>query len=148
MQTVEQGGSTTSKKKHPNHQSATARTEVTGDVRIPVREEELIVGTQVREEGRVHVHKDVVAEQQTVTVPLQQERVTVERVPLSGGVSAADAFTEQDLEVPVMGEQAVVGKQVRGVEEVRIRKDVVGQQEQVSGTVRKERVVVDDATTS
>ena len=147
-----------SKKKHPNHQSATTRTggkgavisgttasTATGDVRIPVREEELVVGTQVQEEGRVHVHKDVVAEQQTVTVPLQQERVTVERVPLSGNASTADAFTEQDIEVPVMGEQAVVGKQVKGVEEVRIHKDVVGQQEQVSGTVRKERVVVDDA---
>src|SRR5439155_21708884 len=96
--------------------------------------------------GRVHLHKDVVAEQQTVNVPLQQERVTVERVPVSGQVDATtvrDAFTEQDLDVPVMGEEAVVGKQVRAVEEVRLRKDAGTETEQVSDTVRKERVTVD-----
>ena len=138
-----------SHKKHKDHEQAiagtAAATSTDAELRIPVREEELVVGTHQQEEGRVHVRKDVVAEQQTVSVPLRQERVTVERVPLSGDASVTtDAFTEQDIEVPVMGEEAIVGKQVRGVEEVRIRKDVVNQQQQVSDTVRKERVVVDD----
>ncbi len=114
-----------------------------GEIRVPVRAEELVVGTQVEEEGRVHVHKDVVTEQRTVQVPLRQEQVTVERVAMSGEAPAGDdVFVERDIDIPVMGEQAVVGKRVAGVEEVIIRKDVVTEQERVTDSVRKERVTV------
>jgi uncharacterized protein (TIGR02271 family) len=119
-----------------------------GDIRIPVREEELAAGKRQAEQGTVRVHKDVVEEEQAVNVPLRQERVTVERVPYTGDDIDQDAlgknaFVEDDIDVPVMGEEAVVGKRVRGVEEVRIHKDVVTDQERVSDTVRKERVTVD-----
>lgn len=125
----------------------TARTDVetgTGDIRIPVREEELVVGKRSEEEGRVHIHKDVVSEQQSVDVSLQQERVTVERVAFTGDpATVTDAFVERDIEVPLMGEEVVVGKQVKGVEEVVIRKDMTTEQQRVTDTVRKERVIVD-----
>jgi uncharacterized protein (TIGR02271 family) len=42
-----------------------------------------------------------------------------------------------------MGEDAVVQKRPVVKEEVRLRKDIVTEQEQVSDTVRKERVTVD-----
>lgn len=42
-----------------------------------------------------------------------------------------------------MGEEAVVGKQVRATEEVRLHKDTVAAQQQVSETARKERVTVE-----
>lgn len=117
------------------------------DVRVPVVEEELVAGKRADELGRVHLHKDVVEEQQTVPVTLQREEVTVERVPVQGkaDVSTADAFTEKDIDVPVMGEEAVVEKQPRVTEEVRLRKNAMTEQQQVSDTVRKERVVVDGA---
>jgi uncharacterized protein (TIGR02271 family) len=122
----------------------------TGDaanVRIPVREEELVAGKRAQEAGAVHVHKDVIVEQQTVSVPLRQERVTVERVPLDNAAATdADAFQERDIDVPVMGEEAVVGKTIRGVEEVVINKDVFTEDRSVTDTVRKERVTVDDST--
>jgi len=123
-------------------------TDATGDVRVPVREEELVVGKQATEGGRVHIHKDVVTEEATANVPLRQERVTVERVPASGEVQAGDdTFVERDIDVPVMGEEAVVGKRVSGVEEVVIRKDMVTKNEQVGDTVRKQRVTVDGVDT-
>jgi uncharacterized protein (TIGR02271 family) len=119
------------------------------DIQVPVREEELVTGTRVEEEGRVRIHKEVVEEQETVTVPVRRERVVVERVPATGEIDAnavdATAFKEDDIEIPVMREEAVVGKRVQGVENVRIHKDVVTDNEQVSDTVRKERVVVDGA---
>ncbi len=119
------------------------------EIAVPVREEELVVGTRAQEEGRVHLHKEVVAEQQTVNVPLEQERVTVERVPVAGqaDVDTADAFQERDIDVPVRGEEAVVGKQARAVEEVRLHKDTVTEQQQVTDTVRKERVIVEGTDT-
>ncbi|HZS91201.1 MAG TPA: YsnF/AvaK domain-containing protein [Chloroflexota bacterium] len=78
----------------------------TDDVRVPAREEELVVGKEQRELGRVHLHKDVVEEQQTLTAPVTREEVRVERTPVQGAATEAgpDAFTEQDIEVPVMGE--------------------------------------------
>jgi uncharacterized protein (TIGR02271 family) len=114
------------------------------DIRVPVREEELVVGKQQQEAGRVHIHKDVEEVPETADVTLRRETVTVERVPYSGEPTTdAELFQERDIDVPVMGEEAVAAKRVQGVEEVRVHKDVVEEQEQVSDTVRKERVTVD-----
>ena len=130
---------------------ATAQTMTDDTINVPVFEEELVVGKQQEEMGRVHLHKDVVSEQQTVSVNLRHEEVTVERVPFTGRTSQADlqnAFQDQVIEVPVMGEEAVVGKTMHQTEEVRLHKDATQVQEQVSGTVRKEHVTVDETDTS
>ncbi len=127
-------------------QAATSRTTDTNDVRVPVYEEELVAGKREEEIGSVHLHKEVTTEQESIPVTLERERVTVERVPVNQAVdltSAQGAFQQADIEVPVMGEEAVVGKTAREVEEVRLRKQDVTEQQQVSDTVRKERVVVD-----
>jgi uncharacterized protein (TIGR02271 family) len=128
-------------------QSAQApRTTDTGDVRVPVYEEELVAGKREEELGRVRVHKEVETEQESIPVTLRREEITVERVPVNQDIDAGatrDAFQGADIEVPVMGEEAVAGKQVREVEELRLRKQEVTEQEQVSGTVRREQVVVD-----
>lgn len=113
---------------------------------VPVYEEELIVGKQREQIGDVHLHKDVVTEQQSVPVTLHHEQVTVERVPFTGQVSQDTldhAFQNASVEVPVMGEEAVVGKESHVVEEVRLHKNAVTEQQQVTDTVRKEHVVVD-----
>ncbi len=124
-----------------------ARTDATDqDISVPVYEEELTVGKRQEQIGDVHLRKDVVQEQQTVSVPLQHEEVTVERVPVSGQADAAtvrDAFQGGDIEIPVMGEEAVVGKKVVETEEVRLHKQAVTQDQTVSDTVRRENVTVD-----
>ena len=122
------------------------RTTDTGDVRVPVYEEELVAGKREEELGRVRVHKEVETEQESIPVTLRREEITVERVPVNQDIDAGatrDAFQGADIEVLVMGEEAVAGKQVREAEEVRLRKQEVTEQEQVSGTVRREQVVVD-----
>jgi len=139
MQTVQQPVQTV-------QQPARAQATDTNDIRVPVYEEELVVGKRQEEEGRVHLHKEVTSEQETVPVTLRREEVTVERVPFTGTVdpnAARTAFQGQDIDVPVMGEEAVVSKQAHEVEEVRLRKQEVSEQQQVSDTVRRERVVVD-----
>jgi len=128
---------------------ATVRTD--DMINVPVFEEELVVGRQREEMGRVHLHKDVVTEQQSIPVTLRHEEVTVERVAVTGQATQADltnAFQDQDVEVSVMGEEAVVGKRLHEVEEVRLHKNVTQEQEQVTDTVRKERVVVDGVDTT
>lgn len=122
----------------------------TEDVAVPVYEEQLVAGKRQGQIGDVRVHKDVTEEQQTVPVNLRREEVTVERVPVQGGTvdpnAAQDAFQSADIDVPVMGEEAIVGKQAREVEEVRLRKQTIEDQQQVTDTVRKENVIVDSDT--
>jgi uncharacterized protein (TIGR02271 family) len=128
-------------------QTAQANVTDTEDIRVPVMEEELVVGKQEQEIGRVHLHKDVVAEQETITEPVTREQVYVERVPVQGNATdvGVDAFTEKDIDVPVMGEELVAGKRAVVTEEVRLHKQDITEQEQVTDTVRKERVIVEGA---
>ena len=130
----------------PRQSQPTAQT---GDnINVPVYEEELVAGTRQAQIGDIHLHKDVVEEQATANVSLSQEQVTVERVPFTGQTNETDlknAFQDQDIEVPVMGEKAVVDKQSHVVEEVRLHKQDITEQQQVSDTVRKERVSVEGA---
>jgi len=115
------------------------------DIRVPVMEEELVAGKREEELGRVHVHKDVVQEQQTISAPVTHEEVVVERVAVNSDATAvgADAFVDKDIEVPVMGEELVTGKRAVVTEEVRLHKQAVTEDQQVTDTVRKERVTVD-----
>jgi len=118
------------------------------DIRGPVMEEELLVSKTRQEEGRVRLHKEVVEERQTLTVPVSREEAHIERVAVSGNVPAdANAFTERDISVPLMGEEAVTAKRAHVVEEVRLRKDQVTETEQVTDSVRKERVVIEGTDT-
>jgi uncharacterized protein (TIGR02271 family) len=113
-----------------------------GDVAVPVREEELIAKKQQTDAGSVHIHKDVVEEQQTFNVPVTHEEVTVERVPVQGNAAdlGQDAFSERDIDVPVMGEEVTTETRGRVAEELHVHKQAVTEQQQVSGTVRKEHV--------
>lgn len=116
-----------------------------GDVAVPVREEELIARKQQQEAGRVHINKDVVEEQQTLNVPVTREEVRVEHVPVQGqsGDIGPDAFQERDIDVPVMGEQVTAEKRAKVNEEIHLHKRAVTENQQVSDTVRKERVNVE-----
>ena len=112
-------------------------------------EEELRVGTQRREAGRVRLKKYVTTEQETVTVPVQREEVRVEREPITDAnvdrATAGPDITESEHEVTLMEEQPVVQKEVVPKERVRLDKDAVTEQETVSEELRKEQVDVEGA---
>jgi len=119
--------------------------ETSNDVRVPVFEEELLVRKRDEELGRVRIHKEVLTEQQTVSAPITHEEVYVQRVPVQGRYAgvATDAFTESDIVITVMGEELVVGKHAMVTEEVRVHKGVTAEQQDITDTVRHERVYVD-----
>jgi uncharacterized protein (TIGR02271 family) len=116
------------------------------EIRIPVMEEELTATVRAQEAGAVRIQKDVVAEERTLEVPVTEERVRVERRVVDRPVSAADAdaFEETVIDVPLRSETVDVQKQARVAEEVVVSKEAVERTQQVSGTVRKEEVFVDD----
>jgi stress response protein YsnF len=59
-----------------------------------------------------------------------------------------DLFRERTIEMEERGEEAVVSKEARVVEEVVVRKDANQRTETVSDTVRKTEVEVDDDRSS
>ena len=113
---------------------------------VPVREEELRARKQREQQGEVHIHKDVVEEQQALNVPVTHEEVRVERTPVDRRADVpADQWQDKDIDVPVMGEQVDVRKRARVADELHVHKQPVTEEKQVTDTVRKERVNVDGA---
>jgi uncharacterized protein (TIGR02271 family) len=115
---------------------------------IPVAEEELHVGKREVNRGRVRLHSRVIEKPVQEQVTLREERVAVERRPVSGttqaGTLAGDPFQERTIEVEERREEAVVSKEARVVEEVVVRKEAGQRTETISDTVRKTEVDVED----
>jgi uncharacterized protein (TIGR02271 family) len=113
-------------------------------------EEELSVGTSRREAGRARLRKYIVSEQQSTTVPVQREEVRIEREPITDAnvdsALAGPELSEEEHEVVLHEEQATVDKRVVPKERVRVDKDTVTEQEQVSSEVRKEQIEVEGDT--
>jgi uncharacterized protein (TIGR02271 family) len=111
-------------------------------------EEELRVGTAQREAGRVRLRKYVVEDEVTQTVPVRREEVRLEREPITeANVEAATdgpAISEEEHEVVLHEEEPVVEKRAVPKERVRLDKDVRSEQRELSDTVRKEQIEVDD----
>ena len=91
-------------------------------------EEELAIGKSQRETGRARLKKYVVTEEVTESVPLKREEVRVEREPITDSnvdqaTSGGDITDE---------EQVVIEKRVVPKERVRLSKDEVVEEQQVS----------------
>ena len=110
-------------------------------------EERLDVGTTSEEAGRVRLRKYVTTEQETVTVPVKKERAVLETEPITdanrGDATAGPAISEEEHEVVLKEERAVVGKTAEPVERVRLGKETVTDEETVSEEVRKEHIEAD-----
>jgi uncharacterized protein (TIGR02271 family) len=111
-------------------------------------EEELRVGTEQAETGRVRLRKHVVTENVQQTVPVRREEVRVEREPITdanrGAAESGPDISDEEHEVVLREERPVVSKETVAKERVRMDKDVETEQREVGGEVRKEQITVDD----
>lgn len=133
-----------------------SRTE--GDYAMTRSEEQLRVGTEIRETERVRIVKRVVTEDVTMTVQIRREELVVERVPVRDGKPFYDdgegsftgaererlysavetAFNGDTTEVVLYEEKPRVEMDVVPIERVRVRREVRTHDETVGGEVRKE----------
>ncbi|MBE9061701.1 DUF2382 domain-containing protein [cf. Phormidesmis sp. LEGE 11477] len=118
------------------------------DTNHPIRlyEERLVADKNVVKTGDVVVGKRVESETARVSVPVEKERIVVERTTPTTSVAATTAhdFTEGEVaRVEVFEEQADIRKEAVVSEEVTIRKE--REQEVVSeeATIRREELDVD-----
>ncbi len=141
----EQTGTTTGDYQTTDTTTRDYDTSGTGERGMKLSEEQLQVGKRQVESGRVRLRKVVRTEHQEVPVELRRENVQVERTSATGANVPDDAFQEQEINVPVMREEAVVDKQARVTGEVRLNKTTETETQTVDGEVRSEDVeVVDD----
>ena len=110
-------------------------------------EEELRVGTRRKEAGRARLRKYVVTENVTKTVPVSHEEVTIEREPITdanrGDALDGPAISEEEHEVVLHADEVVVDKDVVAKERVRLGKETVTEDQQVTEQVRKEQIETD-----
>ncbi|MEJ5868607.1 PRC and DUF2382 domain-containing protein [Pseudokineococcus sp. 5B2Z-1] len=114
-------------------------------------EERVAFGTQERESGRARLRKHVVTDRVTEDVPVSREEAVVEREPITdanrGDALAGGDLTEEEHEVTLHEERAVVDKETVPVERVRLGTETVADTETVSADRRHEEIEVDgDAT--
>ena len=106
---------------------------------IPLAAEELVAEKQPIVLGKVRVHKGVETVQQDLTVPVYHEEAIVEHIPVDQ-YDANAPTGPNDLIIPVTEEQIVVEKRTVVKEYIRIRTNVVTQEQHISDTVRREFV--------
>lgn len=107
--------------------------------------ERLHVETQRVPRSRVRLRKVVVTEQRTLTVPVRREEYRLIREAITDAepvVGGAIGAAEQ--EVVLYEERVVVTTEVVPVERVRLVKEEVVDTRQVTGTVRLERIELED----
>jgi uncharacterized protein (TIGR02271 family) len=134
-----------------NREQGTVGRDVSGpttDDAMTRSEEELRVGTTEREAGRVRLRKYVVEDEVTQTVPVRREEVRVEREPITDAnvddATDGPAISEEEHEVVLHEEEPVMEKRAVPKERVRLDTETHTDEREVSDTVRKEHIDVDD----
>lgn len=121
-----------------------------GEIAVPVIEEQISVSKREVETGGVRVETNVVETPVQEQVTLREEEVHVSRRPVNQAVdpSAIDQLQTGTIEVRETGEQAVVSKEARVVEEVVIDKEATQRTETIQDTVRRTDVDVQEISGS
>jgi uncharacterized protein (TIGR02271 family) len=140
-------------KQHALNFEGAGRTDGTGfragsEAILPVIAEELRVGKREVEAGGVRVTSTVQEVPVQEQVQLREEKVDVERRAVNRPIAPGDAaFKEQAFEVRAKAEEAVVAKEARVVEEVVVRKGEEVHTQNISDTVRRQDVNVEQLGT-
>ena len=113
---------------------------------IKVIEENLEVGKRTVETGGVRLRSRIVSRPVEENIRLREERVTVQRTPVSRPATEADfgTFREGQIELTEHAEVPVVSKTANVVEEISIGKEVTERDQVIQDTVRKTEVDVED----
>lgn len=111
-------------------------------------EEQMHVGVERHETGRARLRKHVVTEEQEQTVPVRHEEARLVREPITeanrGDAMSGPEISEAEHEVILPEEQPVVETKAEPKERVRLDVDEHTEQATVRGTVRKERIELEE----
>ncbi len=129
--------------------AGTNTTRVQSDVNqeqaLRLREERLRVDKDKVQTGQVQIHKEIVTEQKTITVPVTHEEVVIEHRQVSADQAGnvAPIGDEETIRIPVSEEQVFVTKRPVVTNEVVVGKREVQETQRVSDTIRHEEARID-----
>lgn len=116
-----------------------------GAQRLRLMEERLRAVKERYQAGAVRLGKRIVEHEETVEVPVREERVVIERTPVTGRARPGEiAATDEMVEVSVMRERVTVEKETVVTEEVNVRTEATERTKRVQDTVRKEELVIEE----
>ncbi|MFV8829120.1 YsnF/AvaK domain-containing protein [Alkalihalobacterium sp. APHAB7] len=98
---------------------------------IQLRAEELDIKKERVQTGEVKIHKEVVEEKKTITVPIRRQEMVIE------------AGDEEQYRIPLKEEEIEIQKHPVKLNDVSISKQEVKEVQQVKATVKKETADVD-----
>jgi uncharacterized protein (TIGR02271 family) len=111
-------------------------------------EEEIHVEKDRHAAGKARLRKYVVTDHVETTVPVQREEVRIEREPITDAnadrATDGPAISEEEHEVVLHEEEAHIEKRAVPKERVRLDKDTVTEQREVSEDVRREEIALDE----
>lgn len=113
------------------------------DETLRLREEQLRVNKHETQAGEVTLRKRVVEETRTIEVPVRHEEIIIERRNVTDGVEDGADFEEETISIPLMEEQIEVVKRPVVTQEIHVHKREVEEIEEVSASLRKEELEVD-----
>lgn len=115
--------------------------------RIPIVEEQLVIGKRAEMGRSINVRSRVVADRVAEDVTLHEERVTIEHNPINRELSSSEAeamlIDGKTVTMTERNEEVVVGKKAVVTDEVVVRKEGHDRTEHVEETVRRTEVDVD-----
>jgi uncharacterized protein (TIGR02271 family) len=117
-----------------------------------LREEELELGTVVRDAGAVRARKRIEREEVSELVPREFEQAEIERVPaVEGDSGEIETLPDGSISIPLLEEELVVSKRLVVRERIVIRKETAIEEREVRAELRRERLEIetteDNATT-
>ncbi|MBO1511261.1 YsnF/AvaK domain-containing protein [Metabacillus bambusae] len=108
-----------------------AKTNKNQEQTLQLREEQLDIKKERVQTGEVKVHKEVVEELKTFTVPIKREEMVIE------------AGNEEELRIPLKVEEVEINKHPVQVNEVSVTKRQIEEIKQIKEKLKKETVHVD-----
>ncbi|MBA3450100.1 MAG: YsnF/AvaK domain-containing protein [Chloroflexia bacterium] len=115
------------------------------EIVIPLREEELFAATRPVAGGDVHITKRVVSVDRTRDLLESDDEIRVERriVERSGPAGEPQAFEQIIIELPLPSDTGDGRRPTLATEEIIVTRETVQRIERVTGTVRREEIVID-----
>ncbi|MCM3490703.1 YsnF/AvaK domain-containing protein [Alkalihalophilus marmarensis] len=96
-----------------------------------LREEEMDIKKERMQTGEVKIHKEIVEDKKTITVPIRREEMVIE------------AGSEDELRIPLKEEEIDISKHPVQLNEVTIKKQQIEDVQHIKENVKKEMAVVE-----
>jgi stress response protein YsnF len=116
-----------------------------GERVIPLIREELRIAKRDVNRGVAHVGLHVAERPVSEKIRLREEFIELDRRPVNRAPQPGELeFRKTDFDVELRGEDAVIAKQVRVVEEIHLRKKIVERDETITDTLRSTELDLDE----